>query len=470
MLIDFSFSNYKSFRNSQHFSMERAEGYWTTEMPYSTITSIYGGNAAGKSNYVTALNYVSRFVRKSFATAADEPGTGRAPYRLDSSGPNEPSSFILRFSTQSAIEYEFEFTVDDNRVRYERLSRWGSYRPSKIYERKLIDTGKESNSDVTYGKSYRGPRTIYKKALMENALLLSVMASTGNESIAEAFDFLAYRIHIYDASGYHAELDEIALSMRDDPAKAKALQLLVKNMDLGISSIEIDVGIQEQIIDRLGAKNSEERLRDLYVALVNLTSEKLTDTERTVMVEQLMQEAPFSNSTRPQIVFGHESERGIVSFKKRDESEGTVAAISFLSMALRDLSRQSVTVVDEIDSSLHPSTVRALVGLYQDPLTNPHRSQLIFTTHDVSLLMQAIDGEEIIAPDQFWIVEKRGGQSELYPAIDFGISDDENMARNYLNGQYGGVLHPRLREAFAQALEILEEPSEEMGRQDVSAE
>ena len=467
MLIDFSFSNFRSFRKLQQFTMERAEGLWNADAPYSTVSAVYGGNAAGKSNFFAALTYVSRFVRKSFATAADEPGTGRSPYRLDSSSQSEPSLFALRFSTESAVEYKFEFSVDDKRVRHERLSRWDSSRPTKIFERSLDDS--EKGFHVTYGKIFRGPRAIYEKALVENALLLSVMASAGNAIVAEAFDFLAYRIRAYDASGYLAEMDEIALAMRDDPAKAKAIQLLVRSTDLGISRIEIDAGMQEQLFDRLNAAENGEKLRDFYEALVNLTQDGLPDSDRSTMIEQLMQRNPFSDAPAPRIAFGHDGEGGAVLFKQQDESKGTIAALSFLSVALGNLSEQSLAVVDEIDSSLHPSVVRALVGLYNDPLTNPHGSQLVFTTHDVSLLMQAVDGEAAIAPDQFWIVEKRAGESELYPATDFGLTDDENMARNYLNGQYGGVLHPRLREAFAQALEIMEDSDGE-GRRRVGSE
>jgi len=265
-------------------------------------------------------------------------------------------------------------------------------------------------------------------------------------------------------------MDEIALSMRDDPAMAYAYQLLVSNTDLGISGIELDTGMQERIFDRLSATSDKDRLREFYSAFVNLTQDDLPDSERTSMVERLMREDPFDSSPPPQVVFAHEGENGTVIFNEGDESDGTIAALAFLSLALRDLSTQAVTVVDEIDSSLHPSMVQALVGLYQDPLTNPHGSQLVFTTHDVSLLVQAINGVSPIAPDQFWIVEKRGGESALYPASDYGILEDENMARNYLNGRYGGVLRPRLRTAFARALEILEDAHGEEGGQDGEAE
>jgi len=179
MLISFTFSNFRSFYVRQHFTMERTEEFWSVDAPYSSVSAIYGGNAAGKSNFIAALGYVSRFVRKSFATAADEKGTGRIPYRLSPSAAAEPSTFVMRFTTTSSEEYEYEFAVDDERVRYERLYKRGSSRPSKVFERRAVDAERGLDQSVTYGKAFRGPRSIYQKALKENALLLSVMASGG---------------------------------------------------------------------------------------------------------------------------------------------------------------------------------------------------------------------------------------------------------------------------------------------------
>jgi hypothetical protein len=243
--------------------------------------------------------------------------------------------------------------------------------------------------------------------------------------------------------------------MQEDPKRAQALQTLVRGTGLGISGIELDSSMQEQLLGHLSTAADKERVRNFYSATVDLAAADIPASERSDMVDKLMRAEILEGTIPRQLVFGHEGEKGTVFFKKRDESEGTIAAISFLSVALRDLSSQSVTVVDEIDSSLHPSMVRALVNLYQDALTNPHDSQLIFTTHDVSLLMQSIDGGDTLMPDQVWLVEKRSGRSELYPVTEYGVTSDENMARNYLNGQYDGVPQPTLREAFALALEIL---------------
>lgn len=136
-----------------------------------------------------------------------------------------------------------------------------------------------------------------------------------------------------------------------------------------------------------------------------------------------------------------------------NESRGTVAALSFFSLALRQLSRPTVTLIDEIDTSLHPALVAELVALYTDPATNPHGSQLIFTTHDVSLINQSGSSNRLLQPDQIWLVEKdKDGASELFPVTELGIRKEENIGKNYLNGVYGATPNPSFHTVFAQIM------------------
>ncbi|MCU0756954.1 MAG: ATP-binding protein [Xanthomonadales bacterium] len=84
-------------------------------------------------------------------------------------------------------------------------------------------------------------------------------------------------------------------------------------------------------------------------------------------------------------------------------------------------------LVDELDTSLQPALMRHLLGLFHDPATNPHGAQLIFTTHDTSVLDRSL-----LRRDQVWFVEKdREQQTRLYPA-------------HRLPPAQGGELRPRL--------------------------
>ena len=130
---------------------------------------------------------------------------------------------------------------------------------------------------------------------------------------------------------------------------------------------------------------------------------------------------------------------------------------------VRDLFKQAkekapcIVFIDEIDTSLHPALVKELVALYADAETNPHGSQLIFTTHDVSLINQSGSAKRLLAPDQIWLVEKnKEGVSELFPVTNLGIRNMENIGKNYLNGVYGAIPRPDFHTAFAQIVNVVD--------------
>ena len=84
--------------------------------------------------------------------------------------------------------------------------------------------------------------------------------------------------------------------------------------------------------------------------------------------------------------------------------------------------------------------LRALVTIFHDPKLNPHHAQLIFNTHDITLLDSLI-----FRRDQIWLIEKdRSGASHLYSLLEFSPRKDEALAKGYLQGRYGAV--PFVRE------------------------
>jgi AAA15 family ATPase/GTPase len=125
-----------------------------------------------------------------------------------------------------------------------------------------------------------------------------------------------------------------------------------------------------------------------------------------------------------------------------EESLGTHAWFAFLGPLLVVLDSGAALLVDELDLSLHPALAAEVVRLFQDPESNPRGSQLIFTTHDATLLGNAVL-DRPLDRDQVWIAtKKRSGETELYALIDAKPRKEENLERGYLRGRYGGV--PRI--------------------------
>ena len=123
-------------------------------------------------------------------------------------------------------------------------------------------------------------------------------------------------------------------------------------------------------------------------------------------------------------------------FELADESNGT-RNLLFLAGPILEILNQGLTlIIDELDTSLHTLLVRELIRLFHQSGHDIKGAQLIFTTHDTSLL----DAPDLFRRDQIWLVEKdREQASSLVSLSEFSPRKNEALERGYLTGRYGGV-------------------------------
>ena len=93
-------------------------------------------------------------------------------------------------------------------------------------------------------------------------------------------------------------------------------------------------------------------------------------------------------------------------------------------------------VIDELDKSLHPFIVKFLVNLFRNKTLNNKGAQLIFTTHDTTLLSLST-----FRRDQIYFTEKNSetGVTDIYSLDDYTVRKDENIEKGYLLGRYGAI-------------------------------
>jgi len=115
---------------------------------------------------------------------------------------------------------------------------------------------------------------------------------------------------------------------------------------------------------------------------------------------------------------------------------GTQILYSLGGKVLLTLQNGGVLIVDEFDTSLHPFLTRMLVLMFQSEKLNPQNAQLIFTSHDMTLL-----DRDIIRKDQVWIAEKNQyGASDLFSLQDFeSVREETPFDKWYLAGKFGGL-------------------------------
>ena len=198
-------------------------------------------------------------------------------------------------------------------------------------------------------------------------------------------------------------------------------QWLITQADIGISRIDVKDG-----------GDSEDIFGD-FRDMVQILSERFNDlNENNSLKESLSEKMRF----RKQLRFSHAaSDGGTRTLGYDSESKGTRTLLSLLIPALEVLAQGSLLVIDELDTSLHPDLARAFVSLFNKEDSNPHGAQLVFSTHDVTLL-----GGGLIRQDEIWMTDKnREGASEFTPLTDFRLRTRDDIERAYRHGRLGGV-------------------------------
>ena len=144
---------------------------------------------------------------------------------------------------------------------------------------------------------------------------------------------------------------------------------------------------------------------------------------------------PFGRPRRD-LGFVHPGEGEPVTLNLEDESAGTRTWFRLIGPAFAALRFGRILLLDEIDASLHPRLSARLIEIFQDPQTNTRGAQLVFTSHDTSLLNS-------LNRDEVWLTEKtRGATTHLIGLAEFGgerVRRSLNLERAYLQGRFGAV-------------------------------
>lgn len=411
MLVEFRINNFRSLRDEQVLSLVASKDK-TLKDTHTHATGIsaapnlvrsavvYGANASGKSNLIKALQYMRGLVTDS--AAAIQPGQTFAvqPFRLDIDSANEPSEFEVTFLLDG-VRYQYGFAMTAQRVVSEHLLVYKAFKPQRWFTRHFDkDTGKDV---YEFGPGLKGPKNLWEGATRPNSLFLSMAVQLNSDALRPVFNWFANRLVIFNEQ---AQLNpQVSIQMLKQDDGRKEICNFLYAADISIAEIDVEtrkVPGQAVHFDFAGGK---------------------TEVRSEEMEEHKLR-------------FHHITEQGKVVFDLIDESSGTRNLLFLAGPVLDILSKGLTLVVDELDTSLHTLLVRELVRLFHRPEINTGGAQLIFTTHDTSLL----DAPNLFRRDQVWFVEKdRNQASALVSLSEFSPRKNEALERGYLMGRYGGV-------------------------------
>lgn len=398
MLVQFSFKNFGSFKEEAVFDMRAVKAY--KEHPYNLIVeddknaflkvaAIYGANASGKSNFVNAYLCFLSLVSSSFQPKRSNEKesvleTYYRPYLFEDSSANGNTEFEAIFH-KDGIEYKYGFIYNKSRIEYEWLYKktLASSRQSTIIER--------SPTKCSLGRSVKNSCEKFVENLDEEVLALSFFSSLKLKTPVFINTMMCIQDILPLRMTCSREIED-TLKYYFSNFNEKEKTSLMKFLNA------IDVGIKDVSVEK-------------------------NDNKLAVYTYHV----------------GSDGKQRRVSFDI--ESDGTKKAISvycYIRIAAR---YGRGLIIDELNMQLHPLLLKYIIDIIYK---SRHGAQLIYTTHDTTLL-----NRKYMRRDQIWFANKNdAGESELYSLAEFKVRNDESFEKAYLGGAYGAI--PELRAFFVE--------------------
>lgn len=408
ILVQFSFKNYKSFRDDTVLDMSATK---ITEHSDRVISigkekllptaAIYGANASGKSNVIEAFRFMTTYVMDSFAYGGEHSEDKRnakmktrTPFLFDEHSSNEESSFEVYFITseeEGGKTYNYGFALTDSGVSEEWLN-------------VKAKTAKEFKSIF-----YREGDKLEFKGIPANS----------QESIKIAFEKEALVVSL------GAKLKVSKLKMISD----WFLNVNFANFGNPIEDVFLSRLIPDHFADDKDVqKNVVKYFASFDPSIIgfNVRTFKNEDDEECLKIDAIHKIAGTDKT---------------VKMPLEEESDGTLKMFALYPALQAVLETGGLLCVDDLNASLHPLLIRNLLITFLNTTINKNHAQIIFTTHDTWQL-----SNNLLRRDEIWFTDKADdGATTLYSLADFVDEDgmkirkDESYEKNYLLGKYKAI-------------------------------
>lgn len=408
MLIQFSFKNYKSFREEVTLDLSATK---ITEFSERVVTAggekilpvaaIYGANASGKSNIYNALAYMSEYVADSFKYGGEEKKFERykpTPFLFDSTSADADATFEVYFTIpedKNERTYNYGFCVDKEGVTEEWFN--SKAKSARKFSRVFYRNRNEEELDLS--GLPKNSRENIKIALEKQVLVASLGAKLKISKCKIIRDWFLMN----EFADFGDPFTNIFLSHR-----------------LPGGFVD-DKRIQKKVIEFFSS--FDEQIKDFKVEKVPSEGEVQEDQYTIKALHK-----KIDSDEMAEIPLGA-------------ESAGTLKMFALYPELQEVLEHGSVFFIDELNARLHPLLVRNFLLTFLNPEINVNHAQLVFTTHDTWQL-----SNQLLRRDEIWFVEKDGrGVSTLYSLADFVDEDgshirkDESYEKNYMIGKYGAI-------------------------------
>ncbi|KAA6326675.1 hypothetical protein EZS27_024251 [termite gut metagenome] len=433
MLIRFSVANIFSFGEEKEFNMLPApqigrlseHTYNKNGFELLKLASIYGANAAGKSNLIKALAMLQEIVTEEKLLARDTRFKFRE--RLET-----PQILGTEFF-QKEKAYYYALKITGNKISEEELyeSGLGAKQDCLIFERK---TNEENRTSIHFFDEFaKEKENVVLKTVIEKNLsksdkpILKLLTTLNNpylDSVKNAFEWFENTLQIITPDSKPRALTQ---RIDIDPEFHKYAEDTLRAFHVGINNLKVE----KKTIKEFFGENNEKELNELIykvesspnkiISFRNKNDEFIISKEKEEFyIKQLKLEHLGKNEKN-------------FFFDLDEESDGTLRLLDFIP-AFKDIfCNDKVYIIDEIERSIHPVLIKEMVRKFS--ADKETKGQLIFTTHESNLLDQ-----DIFRQDEIWFAEKdKAGNTDLYALSSFKEHTIADLRKGYLTGRYGAI-------------------------------
>lgn len=409
MLLMFKVKNYASFKDESILDM-RATAY--VQHPNHVIriddklsllktTALYGANASGKSNLISAMFFFEQYIFSQFINKKEDEDF--EPNEIGVKMKLEP--FCLTENVSDASEFDIIFLHNDKQIQYgfecsskEVLNEWLYINDKKVFER--------TDMELSFGNNYQKILGAYKK-LPSERLYIAVLEYFLDEDAKKTVlgDFISFfdkEYNVFTEILFESTVKGLAgmvgLSKKlvSNTSYRKKVEHYLRLIDVGIKRLDVQ---EETIFDEHTGKKKKEKVihtvHDIYDKNGKITGEKLFDL--------------------------------------RQESSGTLRFLAYIQNIIDMISKGGVFIVDEMSARLHPLLTKLIVDIFCSEQNK--KAQLIFTTHDISLL----NNNQFRRDEVVFVEKNERGESGLYALSDLKVREDATFNKDYLQGKYGAI-------------------------------
>jgi AAA15 family ATPase/GTPase len=429
MILEFKIKNFLSFKDEVTYSFEATkdknlEEYYVTEVVPGVrllkLGSVYGANASGKSNLISAFELLSFLVGK-VRTDKEEP-TSFVPFMFGETK-DQPGKLELVFYARNKDEvfqkYVYSIVIDTHVIREETLQFYPGTQPATIYKRTYDDESKTSK--IEFGSKIKVSKQAKEEILLKTLKNMTVLAALKqvNYAIEEVETVIVwFHNHILELVEPHTRLTEYIIDNVEKDSELK--NFVMESLSEAYFNVS-DLRVKEEF----------QKVPEDFLRMVEASG--MPQEEKNEIIKEkgfIQNKVEFEHS----ITDNGRKEKYFLPIEL--ESKGTIRYLGLTAPFYEMYKNNAFLTIDEIESSMHALLANHILAEYLKKGRKAPCAQLLVTTHNISLLNE----KDLIRKDAVWFTNKQeNGATELYSLSTFDIRKELSYYNAYKNGKFGAI-------------------------------